>query len=470
MRDGGIASSRSKTFSFKIVRRLRDTESRYSVRRDMKFIDLNSDEIAVPIAELDRRYFPSDHLVREVREILDQVRLGGDEALLRLVEKFDCTTFSRHELKIDQRELGGAAENIDRKIRDALEIAKRNVQEFARRSQRSDWLAKNEQGAEVGESFHPFQRVGIYVPAGTAPLVSSAIMTVSLATAVGVPEIVVVSPVRTDKKMNDALLGALQLAGATEVFRIGGAQAIAALAFGTETIPKVDKIFGPGNAYVTEAKRQVFGYVAVDLLPGPSEILILADDSAKPDWLAADLLAQAEHGTGSVICVVSPNRSILEATQTQVAKQMANLPRRKLLEEVVSNRAYAVLVGDLDRAIRFANGFAPEHLAIMTREPRAIAPRIRNAGAIFLGPYSPVVAGDFMAGPSHELPTGGAGKSFGGLTVDQFQRRTSIVSYDAEALQKSLPVLEQLSEAEQLEAHGRSARIRFMTANDHEPR
>jgi histidinol dehydrogenase len=433
----------------------------------MKFIDLNSQETAIPSAELDRSYRPSDQLVQQVREILDQVRLGGDAALLRLVEKFDRAVFSRPELRVDQRELGAAANNIDSQIRDALQIAKRNVQEFAQRSRRTDWLATNEQGAEVGECFHPFQRVGIYVPAGTAPLVSSAIMTVSLATAVGVPEIVVVSPVGADKKMNDALLGALQIAGATEIFKIGGAQAIAALAFGTETIPKVAKIFGPGNAYVTEAKRQVFGYVAVDLLPGPSEILVLADDSATPAWIAADLLAQAEHGPGSVICLVSPSRSILEATQAQLTQQMANLPRRKFLEEVVSNRAYAVLVSDLAYAIRLVNGFAPEHLSIVTQDPWSVAKRIRNAGAIFLGPYSPVVAGDFMAGPSHELPTGGAGKSFGGLTVDQFQRRTSIVSYSADALRKSLPVLDKLSKAEQLEAHGRSARIRF-SASDHE--
>ena len=434
----------------------------------MKFIDLNSPEIAVASAELDRRYLPSEHLVEQVRSILDQVRLGGDTALLRLIEKFDHTVFSRQELRVHQGEMSKAIENLDPETRSALEIAKQNVQEFARRSQRSDWLAKNAQGADVGESFHPFQRVGIYVPAGTAPLVSSAIMTVSLATAVGVPEIAVASPAGPDKTLNHALLGALQIAGATEIFKIGGAHAIAALAFGTEMITKVDKIFGPGNAYVTEAKRQVFGYVAIDLLPGPSEILVLADDSAPPAWLAADLLAQAEHGPGSVVCVVSSSRSILEAIQLEVTRQMADLPRRKFLEEVLSNRGYAVLVADLAQAIRFVNDFAPEHLSIVTQDPWNVARQIRNAGAIFLGPYSPVAAGDFMAGPSHELPTGGAGKSFGGLTVDQFQRRTSLVSYTAEALQKSLTVLDKLSQAEQLEAHGRSARIRFSTTNANE--
>jgi histidinol dehydrogenase len=434
----------------------------------MKFIDLNSQELAIPSTELDRRYLPSDHVVEQVRAILDQVRLGGDKALLRLIEEFDHTVFAPQELRVDQREISNSIENLDSDTRQALEIAKQNVQEFAERSRRTDWRAKNAQGAEVGEIFHPFQRVGIYVPAGTAPLVSSAIMTVSLATAAGVPEIAVVSPAGPDKTLNHALLGALQITGATEIFKIGGAHAIAALAFGTETITKVDKIFGPGNAYVTEAKRQVFGYVAIDLLPGPSEILVLADDSAPPAWLAADLLAQAEHGPGSIICVVSSSRSMLEAIQTEIAEQMADLPRRKFLEEVLSNRGYAVLAANLDQTIQFVNKFAPEHLSIVTREPWDVARQIRNAGAIFLGPYSPVVVGDFMAGPSHELPTGGAGKSFGGLTVDQFQRRTSIVSYTAEALQKSLAVLDKLSEAERLEAHGRSARIRFTTTNDSE--
>ena len=427
----------------------------------MQFIDLNSEEGTTKAGEFNRTYKPSDRLVSEIRDIIEQVRLGGDEALLRLVEQFDRTSYSQCELRVDQSEIDQASAELDPSLAEALWSAKQNVQEFARVSQRTDWLAKNAQGAEVGEVFHPFQRVGIYVPAGTAPLISSAIMTVSLASTIGVPEITVVSPVGPDKKMNRALLAALQVAGATEIFKVGGAQAIAALAFGTQTIAKVEKIFGPGNAYVTEAKRQVFGYVAVDLLPGPSEILILADNSAEPAWLAADLLAQAEHGPGSVVCLVSSDRSILEATRQELAQQMESLPRRKYLEEVVSNRAYCVLVNDLEQAIRFTNDFAPEHLSIVTPNPWDVAKQIRKAGAIFLGPYSPVVAGDFLAGPSHELPTGGAGKSFSGLTVDQFQRRTSVVSYSREALARSLPTLEKFSTTEQLEAHGRSARIRF---------
>jgi histidinol dehydrogenase len=427
----------------------------------MKFIDLSSEESAGELFKLNRRYSPDEGLLEQVRRIIDQVRSGGDAALIRCIEQFDRTRFTPAELRVAQSEINEALSRLDPSLRDSLQASKQNVQEFARRSLRSDWLAENAQGAEVGEYFHPHQRVGIYVPAGTAPLVSSAIMTVCLATAAGVPEIVVVSPVGPDKIMDQALLGALQIAGATEIFKIGGAHAIAALAFGTTTVARVDKIFGPGNAYVTEAKRQVFGYTAVDLLPGPSEILVIADSSAPPAWIAADLLAQAEHGPGSIVGVVSPDRSLLQAIQRELVEQMANLPRTTYLQDVLANRGYAVLAKDLDQAIQFANDFAPEHLAIMTEDPGALVEQIRNAGAIFLGAYSPVVAGDFLAGPSHELPTGGAGKSFGGLTADQFQRRTSIVRYNRSALLKSLPTLERFSAAEHLQAHGRSATIRF---------
>jgi histidinol dehydrogenase len=427
----------------------------------MKFIDLSSETSDRELRSLNRRYNPEEGLLERVQKIVDQVRADGDDALVRLIEQLDHARFAPGELRVPQPEINDALDHLDLSLRDSLQAAKQNVQEFARQSLRTDWVTENAQGAEVGERFHPFHRVGIYVPAGSAPLVSSAIMTVSLAAAAGVPEIVAVSPVGSNKKMNPALLSALQIAGATEIFKVGGAHAIAALAFGTKTIARVDKIFGPGNAFVTEAKRQVFGYVAVDLLPGPSEILVIADSSAQAPWVAADLLAQAEHGLGSVVGAVSPDRTLLEAIQREVAEQIATLPRITYLQEVLSNRGYLVLARDLAQAIQFANDFAPEHLAIVTKDPEALAERIRNAGAIFVGPYSPVVAGDFLAGPSHELPTGGAGKSFGGLTVDQFQRRTSIVKYSQAALHRSLPTLEKFSAAERLEAHGRSVTIRF---------
>jgi histidinol dehydrogenase len=263
-------------------------------------------------------------------------------------------------------------------------------------------------------------------------------------------------------QMNSALLAALDMAGATEIYKIGGAHAIGALAFGTETIRPVDKIFGPGNAFVTEAKRQVFGYVGIDLLPGPSEILILADHSSVPAWVAADLLAQAEHGPGTVIAVASWEKQTLELVQNEIEKSLPSFSRQAFLKDVLAKRAYAVLTRDREQAVAFANAFAPEHLTIVTEDAAQLADKVTTAGAIFLGNYSPVAAGDFIAGPSHELPTGGAAKSFGGLTADQFQRRTSIVKLDRESLEKSVPFILSFSKAEQLDAHGASAQIRFV--------
>jgi histidinol dehydrogenase len=286
-------------------------------------------------------------------------------------------------------------------------------------------------------------------------------MTVSLAKGADVPEIAVTTPVGPSKTVNSGLLAALRLAGATEIYKVGGAQAVAALAFGTDTIQPVYKIFGPGNAYVTEAKRQVFGYVAIDLMPGPSEILVIADHSAEPRWIAADLLAQAEHGHGSVICLIALNEELIERVQAEIAIQIESLKRKIYLSEVLERNAFFVLAKSEEQAVRIANEFAPEHLSLMTQNSEKLAKTISCAGAVFIGNFSPVAAGDFVAGPSHVLPTGGAAKSFGGLTVDQFQRRTSVIRYGREALKKSVSIVAQFSAIEQLDAHGRSISIRF---------
>ena len=324
-----------------------------------------------------------------------------------------------------------------------------------------DWTGRNAQGVQVGERFDPFQRVGIYVPGGTAPLVSSAIMTCTLAQVAGVPEIVVTTPAGPDGKVNEALLYALHVAGATEIYKVGGAQAVAALAYGTESIRPVLKIYGPGNAYVVEAKRQAFGRVAVDLLPGPSEIFIIADASANPAWVASELLAQAEHGHNSMVVFATDSAELLEAVRAQVEAQAAKLSREAFLREVLDTSTYLMLVQTIDAAVELCNGFAPEHASVVAANDDAIAAKLRTAGAIFLGGYSPVSGGDFVAGPSHELPTGGAGKSFPGLTVDQFQRRTSLVRFDAASLRASLPVIQTFAAVEGLDAHGRSAAIRL---------
>jgi histidinol dehydrogenase len=427
----------------------------------MKVIDLRMEQDVSAISQLSRRYAPDEKLASQVSIILSEVRRRGDPALIDFGRQFDRVELKPNELAVSDLEIEAATSRVKPGLLDALEAAHVNVTEFASHGLRVDWKSTNVQGAEVGERFHPFRRVGVYIPAGMAPLVSTAIMTVSLAAAAGVPEIVAVSPVGPSKTMNPGLLTALQLAGATEIYKIGGAQSIGALAFGTETVQPVDKIFGPGNAYVTEAKRQVFGYVAIDLIPGPSEIMVIADNTANASWVAADLLAQAEHGRGSVICLVALDAELLQAVENEIARQVKALLRGAALREVLEQNAFFVLAKDEQQAITIANEFAPEHISLVTQHSEKMSEAVLNAGAIFIGGFSPVAAGDFLAGPSHELPTGGAGKSFGGLTVDQFQRRTSIVRYDRESLHKSVSIISQFSEIEQLDGHGRSVSIRF---------
>jgi histidinol dehydrogenase len=327
---------------------------------------------------------------------------------------------------------------------------------------RKDWHMTNDQGAEVGEIFHAFERVGLYVPGGTAPLVSTSLMTVAIAAAAGVPEIVVCTPCGKDGSVNPNLLAALKLAGATEIYRVGGSQAIAAMAYGTATIKPVVKIFGPGNSYVVEAKRQAFGVISIDLLPGPSEVMVLADKSANPAFIAADLLAQAEHGKDSGVAFITDDETLLNSVLNEVEIQGAKLSRQAMIRSVLEKECVLILVANLEEGVEIVNNYAPEHLSLVTEREHDILPLIRTAGAIFLGNYSPVAVGDFLAGPSHTLPTGGAGKSFPGLTVDMFQRRTSIVRLSKEAIALSEPIVRVFSEIEGLDAHGASASVRLL--------
>lgn len=415
------------------------------------------------LRSLARRHEPDPAVRRTVTEILEVVSRDGDEALVRLTKKFGGPALAVADLYVTPAEVAAAQRSLSPVERKAISAARANVRAFARRSLRKTWFMKNRQGAVVGERFDPFRRVGIYVPGGTAPLVSSAIMTCTLAEAAGVPEIVAVTPAGKDGSVHPALLAALSACGATEIYRVGGAQAVAALAYGTKTIRPVQKIFGPGNAYVVEAKRQVFGRVAIDLLPGPSEVLVIADKSANPEWIAADLLAQSEHGHGSQGILLTDSAKILTAVEKSIARQVRLSARPRELALALKNAAL-VLVADLDEAVRLANLYAAEHVAIATEHPGEIALQLTTSGAIFLGDLSPVAGGDFLAGPSHELPTGGAGASFAGLTVDQFQRRTSVVMFDEPALRASLPIIETFSRIEGLDAHARSAQVRLKKA------
>jgi histidinol dehydrogenase len=408
-----------------------------------------------------KRSYEADAAVRStVEEILGAVAKEGDEALLRYTKKFGGPDIAPYQIPVTPLEISEACNALPAETRKAIDAARSNVRAFAKRSLRKSWFMKNRQGAITGERFDPFQRVGIYIPGGTAPLVSTAVMTCTLAEAAGVPEIVAVTPAGPDGKVHPALLAALSRCGATEIYRVGGAQAVAALAHGTKTILPVQKIFGPGNSYVVEAKRQVFGKVAIDLLPGPSEVLVIADKMAKPDWVAADLLAQAEHGHGSQAILVTDSEKILTGVEKAVERQTKLSKRPAELAKALKNTKL-ILVEEMEAAIRIANEYASEHVAIATEAPGEIALQLRTSGAIFLGGISPVVGGDFLAGPSHELPTGGAGRSFAGLTADQFQRRTSIVMFDEDSLRASLPHIETFSAIEGLDAHGRSASIRL---------
>ena len=427
----------------------------------MKIIRYTDSAFSDELRPFDRRAEASEAVRDVVASVIKDVRERGDAALIALTEKFDGAKLTQQTLRVAGEKVQHAWDNLEPRVREALEASQRNVAAFAHRSLRKDWHITNEQGAQVGEVFHAFERVGLYVPGGTAPLVSTSLMTVAIAAAAGCQEIVVCTPCGKDGTVNVNLLAALKLAGATEIYKIGGAQAIAALAFGTETIKPVAKIFGPGNSYVVEAKRQCFGVVSIDLLPGPSEVMVLADKSANPAFVAADLLAQAEHGKDSGVAFITDDEALLNAVLNEIQTQGAQLSRQQMIRDVLDKECVLILVPNLEEGVQIVNDYAPEHLSLITTREHDILPLIRTAGAIFLGNYSPVAAGDFLTGPSHTLPTGGSGKSFPGITADMFQRRTSIVRLDKAAIEKSEPIIRIFSEIEGLDAHGASASVRL---------
>ena len=431
----------------------------------MRLISHKDRDFSRMLVELNRQAEPRAEVRETVAEVITAVRNKGDTALLACSVKFGGPKLAPAKIRVTPAEIKKARAYLTPAVRKALTASIANVTAFAKKSLRRNWSMKNTQGALVGERFDPLPRVGLYVPGGTAPLVSSAIMTCGFAKAAGVPEIVAVTPAAKDGTVAPALLAALDLCGATEIYRVGGAQAIAALAYGTKTIRPVTKIFGPGNAYVVEAKRQVFGRVGIDLLPGPSEVLVIADAKANPVWVAADLLAQSEHGVGSVVVLLSDSDKLIASVQKEIARQSTLSSRPEHLAKAMAN-AVLVRVRDLNQAVEIANGFSAEHVSLAVRNPEKIASSLNSAGGIFLGDISPVAAGDFLAGPSHELPTGGAGKAFAGLTAEQFQRRTSIVRYDEASLKKSLPIIETFCAVEGLDAHGRSVSLRLKGAKE----
>jgi histidinol dehydrogenase len=399
---------------------------------------------------------------QQTQSIIDAVRARGDAAVAELTERFHGPKIVADQFAVTQAEWLAASVQADSSLRDAVAETRKNVDAFAKRSLRKDWSMRNSHGATVGEKFDPLGRVGIYIPGGMAPLVSTALMTIPLARAAGCRDIVVCTPCDRQGAINPALLYAVRTAGATEMYRIGGAQAIAAMALGTSAVHKVNKIFGPGNAWVVAAKRLLFGHAAIDLLPGPSELLVLADETADAPCIAADLLAQMEHGSGHErVWLLTASAKLLRSVQKEITRQLPKAERRDFIARVLERNAWLIQVADLKQGVELANRLAPEHLEIMTRNPAQVARQLTTAGAIFLGVQTPTVLGDYVAGPSHTLPAGGTGASFAGLTVDQFQRRTSLIEYNKSALKKAMKTVKKFSQLEGLDAHGRSAEIRL---------
>jgi histidinol dehydrogenase len=427
----------------------------------MKILSYLDPGYAPFIRRLNRRALPEPGTRDIVTAIIAEVAAKGDEALFTLTKRFDGAMLTAKTLFVTDEEFAAAEKAVTPETKTAVTRSLKNIHSFAKRSLRKDWSAKNAEGATVGERFTPFERVGVYVPGGKAPLVSTALMTAGFAQAAGVPEILAATPCGPDGSVNPALLYALRAAGVTEAIKVGGAQAIAAMALGTRSIRPVDRIFGPGNSFVVEAKRQLVGAVSIDLLPGPSEILILADKTGNADFIAADILAQAEHGGDSVVGFATDSKLLLSKVVKAIEKQLPTLTRSKYISEVLKRGTFLLQVKSFEEGVAICNAFAPEHLSLITVDEEHWLPLIRTSGAIYLGNDSPVAVGDFLAGPSHTLPTGGSGRSFSGVRADQFQRRTSIVRLDKESVRKSLSVVQEFARIEGLDAHGRSTAIRL---------
>ena len=396
-----------------------------------------------------------------VRTIVEAVRTRGDSALLEYTRKFDWPKAAARTLRVSKREIASALSAVGDDFLAAVDLAAERVRAFHEQQLPRDWFDLRVPGALLGQKFTPIQRVGIHIPGKSAPLPSSLIMSLVPAQVAGVEEVVLVTPPRRNGTLHPAILAAAARLGATTIFKVGGAQAIAALAFGTRTIPKVDKIVGAGSIWVTLAKKLVFGEVGIDGLYGPSEVVILADVTADPRLVAADLLAQAEHMNDSPVFLVTPVRALADSVQKEIARQLRSLPRREIASKSLSDYGGIVLTRDLDEAVAVVSELAAEHVQICTKEPLALLPRIRNAGAIFLGATSPVPLGDYVIGPSHLLPTGRTARFSSGLGTMDFMKRSSVIYTSVEAVAAHSSAVEALARLEGLEGHIRAVDARL---------
>lgn len=410
---------------------------------------------------LGRKALDQSKTAAQVAEILAAVRNGGDEEICALTARFGGPALRPEQLRVTTEEIKAAYDLVEESVLSSLRLAIKNITAYHQKQQANSWFKTDENGVILGQLVRPLCRVGIYVPGGKAAYPSSVLMNAIPAKVAGVREIAMVSPPAADGSMNPYALVAASEVGISEIYKAGGAQAVAALAYGTASIPRVDKITGPGNIYVTLAKQQVYGQVDIDMLAGPSEVLIIADETANPGFVAADLLSQAEHDEMASAILLTPCRELAVKVQEQIAIQSARLERAEIIKRSLADYGAIVITGDIDRAFDLANLIAPEHLELMLAEPFRWLYRVENAGAVFLGHYSPEPVGDYLAGPNHILPTGGTARFYSPLGVDAFLKRTSLIAYNAPALEQVGADVINLAGVEGLSAHAGAVRIRM---------
>ena len=396
-----------------------------------------------------------------VAEIIANVRAKGEQAVFEYTKKFDKWDINVNSIRVTETEIDESFEAIDREFVEVLKRAAANIEDFHRKQLRNSWIDTKPDGSILGQRILPIAISGVYVPGGKAAYPSSLLMNVIPAKVAGVEKVIMTTPAGADGKVNAGTLVAARIAGVDEIYKVGGAQAIAAMAFGTESIPKVDKITGPGNIFVALAKKACFGYVSIDSIAGPSEILVIADETANPRYVAADLLSQAEHDELASAILITTDEKLAETVKAEIDEFLKELSRTEIIKKSLDQYGYILLADTMDDAIEAANAIASEHLEILTKDPYTVMTKIRNAGAIFLGEYSSEPLGDYYAGPNHILPTNGTAKFFSPLNVDDFMKKTSIISYSKEALAKAHKDIELFAEREGLTAHANSIKVRF---------
>ena len=429
----------------------------------IKTIFLNQ-ENKEKIEEISRQRYSEDSLIndieKKVRGIISRVKKEGDKALLEFTEKYDGAKLNPSEILVDKEEFDRANQEVNADLLEIIKEAIKRIEKYHLHQKDNSWVTTKEKGIILGQLVNPIERVGLYVPGGQAVYPSSLIMAAVPAIVAEVKEIVVVTPPSSDGKINPYLLSTARELGIEEIYKVGGAQAIAALAYGTETIKKVDKIVGPGNTYVTLAKKNVFGIVDIDMLAGPSEILIWADEKANPRYLACDLLSQAEHDIEASAILITTSKLLADKVKEEIECELKNSDRKEIIQESLEKNGKLIIAKDEAIILKFINCFAPEHLELQIENPWEMLGGIKNAGAIFMGAFAPEPLGDYWAGPNHILPTSGGAKSFSPLSVNDFTKRSSIIFYDKENLRKDGQKIASLARLEGLEAHARSIEVR----------